>query len=394
MGYKERDNFFNEAQEHSKAKLSLLKNYATTWMRKVTLGTMYKKCAIIDTFAGAGYYEDGSEGSPIILIKSAIDYCIQSSSSKNINFDNIFLVFVEKDKDIFNKLKENIETLVEQELKIDEYNVLEKYEKVNIYITNNDFETFINTLLTEVDSIIPTLMFIDPFGYKVLSFDNISKLIEQYDYCELLINFMYEEINRFFLAESNEKLVNTLKDFYGPNLEEIKSYIKQMNPTDRRNKIIEGYKDSLKSNGVKYTLDFDIEKNGKVKMNIIFCTKNLFGFDTMKNEMHKVCNNVNFEYHTKNPQLSLFDEEDETKVIESMAKYLYKIFNGKVIEYNKLFVKAMEHPYIPSKYLKKSLKKLEEKGLLLDVIRKDGNKRKKYTYPDCTIIKFRDGEYE
>ena len=55
------DCFFDELHEHSLAKLNLLKNYAVKWMRKVTLGTMQKKCAIIDTFAGTGYYEDGSD---------------------------------------------------------------------------------------------------------------------------------------------------------------------------------------------------------------------------------------------------------------------------------------------------------------------------------------------
>lgn len=74
MGKKEQDMFFDELFEHSQAKLSLLQNYAIKWMRKVTLGTLQKRCAVIDTFAGTGFYDDGSEGSPIILIKEALNY--------------------------------------------------------------------------------------------------------------------------------------------------------------------------------------------------------------------------------------------------------------------------------------------------------------------------------
>ncbi len=394
MGEIERKEFFDKQLEHSKAKLSLLKKYATVWMRKVTLGTIQKKCAIIDTFAGTGYYEDGSEGSPIILIKEAMDYCEQASKQSNINFEQVILVFVEKNKENFTKLKANIEKFVHQEIKPDDFNVLNSHEKVSICITNDDFENFIKNLLDNVSSIIPTLMFIDPFGYKVIGFDNISKIIEQYSYCELIINFMYEEINRFFLAEGNEALIKTYKNFYGPNLDDIKKQIKNKKPLERRDIIINGYKENLKSKGAEYILDFDIEKNGKVKMNIIFCTKNLYGFDVMKEQMQQVCNNVNFEYHTINPQMSLFDQDDENSLIDSMSKYLFLNFTGKTVKFRTIKEKARMHPFLPSKYVKKALKKLEEKQLITNIRKSDGSKRRLYSFPEGVIIEFTKGDYD
>ena len=392
MGIKERENFFDNQQEHSKAKLSLLKNYATVWMRKVTLGTSQKSCAIMDTFAGTGYYEDGSEGSPIILIKAAMNYYEQASKENNINFEKIILIFVEKDEKNFLKLKENVEKLINQKIVPDRFTPIFSHKKVSICITNDDFEHFITNLLNNVPSIIPTLMFIDPFGYKVMGFDYISKTIEQYQNCELLVNFMYEEINRFFLSEENEKLVNTLNNFYGPNFNSIKNQIKNKKSYDRRKIIIEGYKDNLKACGAKYTLDFDIEKNGKVKMNIIFCTKNLYGFDVMKEGMQKVCENVNFEYHTTNPQLSLFDNYDEDSLIDEMSKYLFSYFKGKKIEISEVKTYAMKHPFLPSKYYKKSLIKLENKKLINNIIKEDGTKRRKNTFPDGVILDFNNGD--
>ena len=294
------EDFFSNQLEHSKAKLSLLKNYATVWMRKATLGTPQKSCVIIDTFAGAGYYDDGSEGSPIILIKAAMEYCEQASQVNKIDFDEVMLIFVEKEKNNFLKLKNNIEELIHQEITSDEFNTIVSHKKVSICITNNDFESFITILLNGIPDIFPTLMFIDPFGYKAIGFDYISKIIEKYQHCELLINFMYEEINRFFLSEGNKKLTKTYRCFYGPNYDSIKEKIKGKSPNDRREIIINGHKDNLKIKGAKYTLDFDIEKNGKVKMNIVFCTKNLYGFDVMKEQMQQVCNNVNFESSIEN----------------------------------------------------------------------------------------------
>lgn len=392
MGQKERDDFFNNQMEHSKAKLSLLKNYATVWMRKVTLGTPQKSCVIIDTFAGTGYYDDGSEGSPIILIKAAMKYCEQAFQENGIDFEEVMLIFVEKDENNFIKLKRNIEDLIQQEINPDEFNIIFSHKKVSVCITNDDFENFITNLLRNISNIIPTLMFIDPFGYKVIGFDYISKIIEQYQYCELLINFMYEEINRFFLVEGNEKLIETYRNFYGPNYDSIKQIIRDKNPLDRRELIIEGYKSSLKSKGAKYTLDFDIEKNGKVKMNIIFCTKNIYGFDVMKEQMQQVCNNVNFEYHTINPQLSFFDTDDEDSLVEAMATYLLSCFHGKTAEVSKIKNKAMEHPFLPSKYFRKALKNLEIKELITNIRKEDGSKRRAGTFPNGVIVDFVEGE--
>lgn len=395
MGQKEREEFFNKQQEHSKAKLSLLKNYATVWMRKVTLGTPQKSCAIIDTFAGTGYYEDGSEGSPIILTREAMDYCEQASTGNNIYFEKVYLIFVEKDKDNYLKLKKNLEIFTNQKIIDNDFNTLKSHPKVCISITNNDFETFTDDLLNNVNSIIPTLMFIDPFGYKMLSHKMISRIIDQYKYCELLINFMYEEFNRFILVNNNDKLIETLKNFYGPNFDDIKKEIRDKTPNERRNIIINGYKENLKLAGAEYTLDFDIEKNGKVKMNIIFCTKNIFGFDVMKEQMQHVCDNVNFEYHTINPQLSIYDlDKDEDLLCESMAKYIYSEYRGKSAKPQVIKNTAMKHPFLPSKYMKKALKKLEEKGKLIDVRKIDGSKRRFGSFPDDVVIEFSKGDYD
>jgi three-Cys-motif partner protein len=42
----------------------------------------------------------------------------------------------------------------------------------------------------------PTLAFVDPFGFSQTPFSTIAKLMK-YPKSEVLVNFMYEEINRF-----------------------------------------------------------------------------------------------------------------------------------------------------------------------------------------------------
>lgn len=75
------EKFFLTLQEHSSIKLKLLESYIVPWMRKVILG-INGNCFICDTFAGTGYYEDGSKGSPIILINEAIECAKQIKTIK------------------------------------------------------------------------------------------------------------------------------------------------------------------------------------------------------------------------------------------------------------------------------------------------------------------------
>ena len=75
-----KDVFFEKEQaKHTKAKLDILQEYVIPWMRKVVLNKYgSKSCGVIDTFAGAGIYSDGSLGSPIILVKTAIEFIKQN----------------------------------------------------------------------------------------------------------------------------------------------------------------------------------------------------------------------------------------------------------------------------------------------------------------------------
>lgn len=260
MGQKERNEFFDKIYEHSNAKLSLLKSYAIEWMRKVTLG-LNGKCLIIDSFAGTGYYEDGSKGSPIIILEEAYKYCEQIAKN-NFKVSNLMFMFIEKNKNNFILLKKNLENFLGQELFEDKVNAIKNNSKIFIWIINDSHENFVDDLTGNVDNIVPTLLFIDPFGYKPVPLTSISKILSKYNNCEILINFMYEEVNRFFLKEDNESFIKTIKKFYGENFDKVKEQI-HSRTSSRRDLIIDGYKENLKSINAKYVLDFDIEKKIK-----------------------------------------------------------------------------------------------------------------------------------
>ncbi len=383
------EKFFLTLQEHSSIKLKLLESYIIPWMRKVLLG-INGSCFICDTFAGTGYYEDESEGSPIILINESISCAEQIKKINGKKLDKIVLVFVEKDKNNFKLLKDNIEKKISQEIVVDEFNTLQNYPNIHILISNSTHEEFIDNLVTSVNKLIPSLIFIDPFGYKPIPLKSISSIISKYDNCEVIINFMYEEINRFFLKDGSLSFKQTLKDFYGDNINQVKDSIKNLAPKNRRESIINGYKENLIMSGAKHTLDIDIFKGSKVKMNIIFATKSIFGFDTMKKVALDICGNLDYEYYSTGPQLSLFESKEYRleEINKKIGEYIYKKYNNNKVSIRVLNDDLMKHDKYPSYFLKSGLKYLEKYGKIDKVIKLDGSRRKTGTFPDNSIVYF------
>jgi three-Cys-motif partner protein len=62
------------------------------------------------------------------------------------------------------------------------------------------FDETMSGLLSQLDAVgqrlAPTFAFVDPFGWSQTPFSIVKRLLTN-DKCELLINFMYEDINRF-----------------------------------------------------------------------------------------------------------------------------------------------------------------------------------------------------
>lgn len=383
------EKFFLTLQEHSSIKLKLLESYIVPWMRKVILG-INGNCFICDTFAGTGYYEDGSKGSPIILINEAIECAKQIKTIKGKKLDKIVLVFVEKDDKNFKTLKENIENEILQEIEADKFNSLKDYPNIYLMISNSTHEEFIEELVSSVDKLIPSLIFIDPFGYKPIPLKSIGSLLSKYENCEVIVNFMYEEINRFFLKDDSNTFKQTLGEFYGDNIEDVKEKIKNLPPKERRDNIILGYKENLLKEGAKYTLDIDIFKGAKVKMNIIFATKNIYGFDTMKQVALDICGNTNYEFFAAGPQISFLDTKEykSDEINNQITKYLFDKYSNNIVNFNKLKNDLMSHPIYPSCFLKSSLKTLEKQNKIKKVVKKDGSKRRNGTFPENCIVYF------
>ena len=60
----------NTMQLHSQAKVKFYEEYLTRYLRILYKSSYIKRINIYDIFCGAGVYDDGKEGSPIVAYKA------------------------------------------------------------------------------------------------------------------------------------------------------------------------------------------------------------------------------------------------------------------------------------------------------------------------------------
>jgi len=237
---------------------------------------------------------------------------------------------------------------------------------------------------------IPAFFFIDPFKFSV-PFELNKGLLEKYNNVELLFNLMTEELSRFFEVDT---INESLKLLYGiDDTSEVKNKIKNKKGKERINIITNFYKKRLLEVGASYTLNFDIQREtGHYKMSLVYATKNVTGFDTMKSVLNKLSSedSSGFEYlvDKSGGQMHLDFYPKEENIVKELADYIYKIYEGKRIKSSIVKNETKKHPYIPSSYYNKAMKLLEKDNKIVSVIKLTGEKARKGSFPDESHITF------
>ena len=116
----------------------------------------------MDLFAGPGKYEDGTESTPLLILRKAIEnpeIC-----------ERLVVIFIDKDK-------EAVETLSRHVKELPGINTLQHKPQI-IHKPVADIVPQFESM-----NLIPTLFFVDPWGYKELSLELINTVIENFGYC-------------------------------------------------------------------------------------------------------------------------------------------------------------------------------------------------------------------
>ena len=207
--------FFEEQKEQSLVKTTIVAKYFDAWSN-VIINTQKRypeheqRIAYIDLFAGPGRYKDGTQSTPVMILANAI-------AKKDLR-NRLVAIFNDKDEN-------NCTTLQECILEIPGIDTLRfKPEIHNQEVGDEIIKMF------ERMHLVPTLFFVDPWGYKGLSLRLVNSVLKDWG-CDAIFFFNYNRINMGLDNEAVKQHINAL--FSKERAEEMRNKIMNKNPSER-----------------------------------------------------------------------------------------------------------------------------------------------------------------
>lgn len=280
---------------HTRAKHEILKRHLQAWTPILTQGG-FPEIMYIDGFAGPGRYSQGEDGSPAIALQTALGH--HDRIGARIRFE-----FVEKDEDRAGVLREVV----------DELDTPNKF-KIEVH-GGETFETAFEQIVASYPGrrLPPTFAFIDPFGWSGAPFSIIHEIMNNRS-CEVLVNFMYEEINRFLGHPDQERNFDL---FFGTD--KWREGIEHDDPRIRNRFLHDLYHRQLRDTaGARYVRSFEMRnERDVVDYYLFYATNNVLGLKKMKEAMWRVDESGEFRFSdaTDPNQAVLFVDEPRFDVL-------------------------------------------------------------------------------
>jgi three-Cys-motif partner protein len=352
-------------EPHTARKHEILRRYFEAWLP--IMASWNGRVVYIDGFAGPGKYSTGEDGSPVVVLKAARDHSYPTKAE-------LVCIFVEDNIDRCRHLKAVLDELSPTLPSRIKWQVVRG--KFNEHLTN----TF-RVIESQKQKVAPTFVFVDPFGFAHTPFKTISNVLKN-NRCEVLVNFMYEEVNRFL---SVEKHADDYDELFGTT--EWRTVTKLTDPDQRRTAIHDIYLKQLKT-AAKYVHSFAmLNKGNSTDYFLFFATNNLTGLQKMKEAMWKIDDTGSFQFsdHTHARRLtSLFSAQPN---LEPLREAILKTFKGRQISIDALRDWVVgETEFLPTHLKRPILAPMESAGEVSVV--NPSAKRRKGTFSDGTILKF------
>jgi len=237
-------------------------------------------------------------------------------------------------------------------------------------------------------SLIPTFLFVDPWGYKGLSLALINSVLKDWG-CDCIFFFNYNRINMGLSNESVREHMNAL--FGERRADSIREKLEGLGPSDRESLIIEELSKALKEMGANYVLPFAFknEQGTRTKHHLIFTSKNFKGYEIMKGVMAKESSELeqgvpSFEYSpASRTYLLLFALN---RPLDDLEEMLLTDFAGRKLDMKQIYEShSVDKPYIKMNY-KKALTNMEIAGKIK--ANPPADKRRRGTFADWVVVTF------
>ena len=363
------EHFFDESSEQSAVKTAIVSKYFDFWAKVIipqVLKSQEKKIAYLDLFAGPGRYKDGTKSTPLFILEKAINDPTMSQ----------VLVTIFNDKD-----EKNAQSL---QTAIDAIPGIEKL-KFRPVIWNKEVGS---EMVKEFSSmrLVPTLFFVDPWGYKGLSLQLVNSVLKDWG-CDCIFFFNYNRINMGLTNPFVHEHMNAL--FGEDRAELLRKKLATLPPDDRETCIVEELCEALGAKQGRFVLPFGFknDKGTRTSHHLIFVSKHVLGYSIMKDIMAKESSLheqgvPSFQYSPADGRFPLLFELN--RPLDDLEEMLLSQFAGKTLTMNEIFEGHQVGRRFIKKNYKDALKQMETKGTIVC----DPAKRKKDTFGDNVKVTF------
>jgi three-Cys-motif partner protein len=348
------EDFFEEQLPGSKIKSLIVSSYFRQWAK--IIGKYSKELGYLDFFSGPGKYEDGTDSTPLLIIKSIISDTGLSASVKTF----------------FNDIDQKNVEILEKEI-----SALENIKSLKFY-PNTTNVTVGDQVVKQMQSVelIPSLVFIDPWGYKGLSLELIASVIKDWG-CDCIFFFNYNRINA---ALTNPFMKDHVNSIFGTVVaEKLREAVKGLSTQEREKLILDEFMNSLKKIKGKYSISFKFYKEDIKKTShfLILVTKNPLGYHIMKEIMASNSDTNDgvptYEYNPlkKNDPIQGNLFVAVRRPMDLLCEELCQAFSGKKMTVEEIYQQHnIGKPYIKSNY-KSALLRLEQQDMIITEPSKD-----------------------
>ncbi len=343
--------FFDESREQSEVKTAIVTKYFDAWAKVVIpwARKQSNRIAYIDLFAGPGRYKDGTRSTPLVLLEKAI----QEPQMREM----LVTMFNDANEDLSRSLEEAVCSLPGVE-------TLKYPPKINHFEVGDEIAKMFREM-----RFVPTLFFVDPWGYKGLSLNLVGSVLKDWG-CDCIFFFNYNRIN---MGLANELVRDHMNALFGETrADALRVKLGPLSPYERELTIVEELVKALKDMGGRYVLPFRFinDQGTRTSHHLIFVSKHVRGYEIMKEIMAAECSRAEqgvptFEYNPADRRFHALFEL--SRPLDDLSDMLLSEFAGQTLSMQKVY----ERHHVGKRYIKRNykdvLRQLEaEKRIIAD----------------------------
>ena len=320
------NNFFATQSERSRVKSMVVGRYYGRWGHIIANsgGPGSGAMGYVDVFCGPGLYEDGTESTPLMVLRETL----RSPTLRS----RVQLVFNDENPGYVRTLEEAVQGVVD-----DAPLGLGRSPMYSAFEVGADALEWFQGL-----GMGSCLFFLDPWGYRGLSLDLISGLVRGWG-SDCIFLFSYAALHRHLFNDGEDQLV---AEFWNAgDLDELKKLLSGSSARDSEYRAVNYLSERLRKRGVSYVLPmrFTAEVGDRASYHLVLASKNFRAYELMKEVMRRICTGraetvVPFEFNVRSTagseQLELLPSPEPE---DDLAERLFHRFSGEELGFRSVY---------------------------------------------------------